>query len=220
MPGLSWYRAAGLTVATCVCALGCSLTSASGGGPPGASHRSQVGDHTASTAASATRIHHVSPITRAGRLKTTYQVTEAARGYCWTTSFLNPQLYRCLQGNLIQDPCWPKAGGGAVFCLVRPWSHRVTRLHLTKRLPATARGRVGLWGLTLASGLNCQVPGGTHDVWQGHDVNYYCPRDWVLLDEPDRSSPAWHILTARYLHRHYHGRGVRTLSDAWRAARL
>jgi hypothetical protein len=61
------------------------------------------------------------------------------------------------------------------------------------------------------------VPGsGTHDLWHGHVVTYYCPRHWVLLDSPNRSRPTWRIRTARFVYGHYHGRGLRPLTDAWR----
>jgi hypothetical protein len=200
-----------------ICVLAGSLASAPDAWQSSSTHHGRVVDR-ASTVAPPTRTHHIAPVDSSGQLKPAYRIIRSARGYCWTTSFLNPGLYRCFLGNFILDPCWTKAGRGAVLCLERPWSHQVTRLRLTKRLPRTSAGHGGLWGLTLASGLNCQVPGGTHDIWRGHDVNYYCPRHEVLLDQPDRSAPTWRIRTARYLHRHYHGRGLRDLSDAWRAA--
>lgn len=175
-----------------------------------------AGAEVRASGSAATQVHHVSPVNASGRLKPAYRVSSSGRGYCWTTSFLSPELYRCFRGNFIMDPCWARTGNAAVVCLQSPWSHHVTRLRLTKRLPQTSAGPSGLWGLTLRSGLQCEVPGGTHDLWHGHDVNYLCQRHWVLLDSPDRSQPVWSILTARYRHGHYHGRGVRPLSDAWR----
>jgi hypothetical protein len=212
---VSLHRAAGFAAVVGWCLLIGSLASASGAHEPSSTSRAS-GSGAAMSRAAATRVHHVSPTDAAGRLKAGYRVTRSARGYCWTSSFVNPELYRCFLGNYIQDPCWPRAGGHAVLCLLQPWSREVTRLRLTKRLPPTSPGHGSLWGLTLGSGQNCQESGGTHDIWRGHDVNYYCSRHWVLLDEPDRRSPAWHMATARYLHQHYHGRGVRRLSDAWR----
>jgi hypothetical protein len=215
MRSVSLHRAAGFAAVVSWCILVGSLASASGAGLA-ATSRSRGADAATSKAAAATRVHHVSPIDSAGHLKASYRVTQSGRGYCWTSSFVNPELYRCFLGNYIQDPCWPRAGGAAVLCLARPWSHEVTRLRLTKRLPLPSPGHGSLWGLTLASGQRCQEPGGTHDIWRGHDVNYYCSQHWALLDQPDRSSPAWHMAAVRYLHQHYHWRGVRLLSDAWR----
>lgn len=214
MRSVSFHRAAGFAAVVSCCILAGSLASASGAGVA-ATSRSRGVDAAMSKAA-ATRVHHVSPIDSGGHLKPRYQVTQSARGYCWTSSFVNPELYRCFLGNYIQDPCWPRADGEAVLCLARPWSHEVTRLRLTRRLPPTSPGHGSLWGLTLASGQRCQEPGGTHDIWRGHDVNYYCSQHWALLDSPDRSSPAWHMAAVRYVHHHYHWRGVRVLSDAWR----
>lgn len=167
-------------------------------------------------AVAATYVHHVSPINKVRKLKRGYRVTAAGRGSCWTSSFLHPELFRCFLGNYIEDPCWPEGRGASVLCLPRPWSRDVTRIRLTKRLPQPSPGRGAIWGLTLLSGNRCQVPGGTHEVWRGHDVNYYCHRRWVLLDAPDRTRRTWHIRTARRVHHHYEGRGLRQLTDAWR----
>jgi hypothetical protein len=212
---VSLHRAARFAAVVVCCILAGSVSSASGVNAPSSTSPARTVDAALSRPAP-TRVHHVSPIDPAGHLKASYRVTRSGRGYCWTSSFVSPQLYRCFLGNYIQDPCWPTAGGDAVLCLLRPWSHQVTRLRLTKRLPPTSSGAGRLWGLTLASGLNCQAPDGTHDIWRGHDVNYYCSRHWALLDQPDRSSPAWRMGTVRYLRQHYHWRGVRVLSDAWR----
>jgi hypothetical protein len=209
------HRVAGSVAVVAVAIVG-SLTSAAGSAALASPGHAQVARVAArSSAQPATQVHHVSPVDSTGQLKPGYRVTDSGKGYCWTTSFVNPGLYRCFRGNFIMDPCWSNAGQTAVFCLAAPWSHSVTRLRLTRRLPPTSPGRSFLWGMTLRSGLQCAEPGGTHDRWHGHDVNYLCQRHWVLLDSPDRSRPVWRILTARYLHGHYHGRGVRPLSDAW-----
>jgi hypothetical protein len=212
------HRVAGCVALAAAAVVVGSLTPASGAATPASSRPGVVARVLVRASdPAATRVHHVSPVDATGGLKASYQVTDSGKGYCWTSSYVNTELYRCFRGNFIMDPCWSNAGGTAVFCLASPWSHSVTRLRLTRRLPKTSPGRSNLWGLTLQSGLRCEEPGGTHDRWHGHDVNYDCQRHWVLLDSPDRSHPAWSILTARYLYRHYHGRGVRPLSDAWRA---
>jgi hypothetical protein len=165
----------------------------------------------------ATWVHYVSPTDASGGLKRGYHVTATHRGYCWTVSEQNPGLFRCFWRNQIQDPCWAESGHVTVVCLDRPWSHRLMRLHLTRRLPKPMPDRSGLWGLTMASGRNCQFAAGTRSWFHGHPVNYLCPRRWVLLGFPDRRDSTWRIRTARRVHGHFGARGRRPLTDAWRA---
>ena len=170
-----------------------------------------------STHAASTRVHRVSPLNASGHLSSHYTVARVRRGYCWTSSSIRPDLYRCFRGNFIVDPCWPAANRASVLCIVRPWSHQVLRLRLTRHLPATHPGASGDWGLTLRSGNNCLFSSGAHDQFHGHTILYYCRRNWVLLDQPNQSQPGWTIRTARREGDHYVARGIRPLTDAWRA---
>lgn len=157
----------------------------------------------------------MAPVTRSRELRPGYRISSYGRGYCWTTSFANPSLYRCLHGNRIQDPCWSYRTGAAVLCLAQPWQHRLLRLTLTKPLPDNSTGRGGVWGLTMMSGVNCQSSSGAHERFHGHVVSYYCSRRWVLLGHPDRRPSRWQMLTARRVGGQYRIRGTRGLRAAW-----
>jgi hypothetical protein len=164
----------------------------------------------------ATRVVHVSPLNQAHRLKADYRVTSTGRGYCWTDSFLNSELYRCFIGNYIYDPCWALAGRAAGICLSRPWSDEVTRLRLTRPLPRTSPGHGAIWGLRMFSGVRCQFASGTRSWFHGHPINYYCRQRWALLGAPDRSQPTWQIQAVRRVGGQWQARGSRPLSTAWR----
>ena len=200
---------AAVAAAACIMA---SASLASGAARPLQSSASDRAAHVTST-----RVHRVSPLNASGHLSSHYTVARVRRGYCWTSSSIRPDLYRCFRGNLIVDPCWPAANRASVLCIVRPWSHRVLRLRLTRGLPQTFPGASRGWGLTLPSGNNCLFSSGAHDQFHGHTILYYCRRNWVLLDEPDQSQSSWTIRTARREGDHYVARGIRPLTDAWRA---
>jgi hypothetical protein len=180
-----------------------------------------AGDHAQGAAkarvSAPTQVHRVSPTNRSGELKRGYRVVSTRRGYCWTVSDLNPALFRCFWKNLIEDPCWPEAGEQSVLCLARPWGHRLMRLRLTKRLPEPMQNHSALWGLTTASGNNCQFAAGAREWFHGRPVSYYCARRWVLIGAPDRSEPTWRMRAARRYQHRYHARGWHRLADGWRA---
>jgi hypothetical protein len=168
----------------------------------------------------ATSIRRVSPLTATGHLRPRYTVTATRRGYCWTTSFMNGRLYRCFMGNSILDPCWKEAARNAVICLVLPWSTKVTRLRLTRRLPAATTDRPSVWGLRLGGGVgvNCLISTGAGGAVGKHPISYFCRRRWVLLGNgPNRTHPLWTMLTATRVADHYARRGRKPLPVAWKA---
>ena len=168
----------------------------------------------------ATDVHWVSPVDRSGELKDGYTVEATRRGDCWTTSFVNDELYRCMQRNFIQDPCWLEAGRSprTVVCPGLPWSHAVLRLRLTDRLPQTSSGRRPAWGLRLADGRRCLFAQGATGTVHGHHISYICRGRWVLLGNPRRGH-VWHIRTAKRERGEYEPKGFRPLTDAWLAVR-
>lgn len=170
----------------------------------------------------ATKVRRVSPVASDGRLRPGYRVVATRRGYCWTSSFHNGRAYRCLMGNFIMDPCWREAGRRSVVCLLEPWTSRVTRLRLTRPLPATAPYGGGIWGLRLGARIdaNCLVSTGASGFIGKHHISYFCTRGWVLLDAPNRHSAVWTIATARRIGNHYVLRGPKPLHVAWKATVL
>ncbi len=172
------------------------------------------------TAATATTVRRVSPLTARGHLRARYTVTSTRRGYCWTVSLVNGRLYRCFLGNYILDPCWKESGRNSVICLDVPWSTKVTRLRLTRRLPAADSFGPRIWGLRLGGGVgvNCLVSMGAAGTVGRHPISYLCARGWVLLgNHPDRSRPLWTMLTAKQVGSHYVLHGRKPLPIAWKA---
>lgn len=165
-----------------------------------------------------TTVHQVTPLDANGHLRSRYTVTTSARGYCWTSSFMHGRSYRCLKGNSIMDPCWKEAGRNSVVCLLRPWSTNVTRLRLTKRLPAKEDSAGVIWGLRLGGGVGvrCQVASGAGGWIGNRHISYYCGQGWVLVGNPDRRQAVWAISTAKRVGDHYDLRGRKPLTDAWR----
>jgi hypothetical protein len=165
----------------------------------------------------ATVVRRVTPLDRHGHLRSTYKVAATARGYCWTASFVNGRAYRCLQRNHILDPCWKERGRRSVVCLLLPWSAKVTRLRLTRRLPDAGNYGGAIWGLRLGSGINvnCLVSTGAGGWIGNRHISYYCRRGWVLLNEPNRRHAVWTIGTAKRAGRHYELRGRKSLLTAW-----
>ncbi len=172
------------------------------------------------TQGTVTTLKRVSPLNAQGHLRARYTVTSTRRGYCWTASFMNGRLYRCMSGNYIFDPCWKVTGRKAVICITVPWSTKVTRLRLTRRLPAKGTYGPGIWGLRLGGGVgvNCLVSTGASGSVGNHPISYFCSRGWVLLGNgPDRSRPLWTMLTAKRVAGVYELRGRKPLPIGWKA---
>ena len=175
----------------------------------------------AEAAASTTHVDAVSPLNAEGHLRPRYTVTAARRGYCWTSSSFNGRLYRCIQGNLIRDPCWKESGRRSVVCLGTPRSRSVVRIRLTRRLPATNGYGPRIWGLRRRDGVGgtCLANTGAGEWIGNRRVNYYCKRGWVLVGSVDRDRPRWTIATARRVAGHYQLRGRKPLATAWKPVR-
>ncbi len=164
-----------------------------------------------SLASPGTTVRRVSPVDRRGRIRAGYRVTKNRRGYCWTTSFLHGRAYRCMTRSLIMDPCW-KVSARTVACLPKPWSRRVTRMRLTRRLPATSRPRASAWGLRLGGGLGvrCQRLSGATGGF-----SYQCGNRWLLRGAPDRRTQPWTIRAARQIGYDTRPRGRKPIRVAW-----
>lgn len=177
-----------------------------------------VAPATASAGSHQTTVRKVTLLTGSGHLRPRYTVTSTHQGRCWTSSFENGHLYRCFTGNLIHDPCWKESGRRSVVCLAAPWSTRVIRIRLTRRLPATDSYGPRLWGLRIGDGVrvNCTASQGASGAVDGEGISYYCQRDWALLGSPDRSTALWTMDTARWVKDHYEARGPRHLTVAWK----
>jgi hypothetical protein len=157
-------------------------------------------------AAPATRVVRLRPVDAKGRLRAGYTITHRfGRAHCLLGSEATGTAYRCFAGNAILDPCWVPAGAdhNHVICLGLPWSHHVSRVHVTRgydnSVPATPAHQP--WGVRLSGGTRCaRVQGATGTV-HGRPVTYFCPHSKLMLvGEPDRSHSRWTIRTARATH--------------------
>jgi hypothetical protein len=147
-------------------------------------------------------------------------VTEARRGYCWTTSDVESRRYawRCFRGNHIHDPCFSSARRAQfVLCPVEPWSSDVLRLRLTRALPPwqqssyNPRFPAGVWTTT---GKRCIYADGATSEIEGKPITYGClGGGGVLVGFANRSSRTWAISYARSYKAHRLSRvGI---TEAW-----
>lgn len=168
-----------------------------------------------------THVRQVSPLDAAGHLRGSYTVRTNAKGYCWTTSFLNGRLFRCFQRNMIRDPCWKESGRASVVCLGAPWTRSVTRLRLTRGLPDTETYGPGIWGLKRLDGVGgrCRASAGAGEWVGNRHISYYCHDGWVLVGDIDESRALWTIAVAQRVGGHYQLRGRKPLGTAWKPVR-
>jgi hypothetical protein len=153
----------------------------------------------AGTSATSTIVRRVRPIGADGTLEPDYRVVRRARGRCWTSSIASQQrvAFRCLQDNLILDPCFASTPH-VVYCMKDPWTHRVVRLRI-RRLPSEHNAGIRRlrtpWGMELAGGRHCVLGTGTA-AWVGRTaLPYICSSGYAT--EPRLSSTTrWHVRVA------------------------
>jgi hypothetical protein len=170
-------------------------------GPASAAPRSG-----AAHAVTKTRVVRVRPVDATGHLRAGYTITHRHGGAsCQLGSEATGTAYRCFAGNEILDPCWVQAGKNRshVICLLLPWSHQVSRLHVTKGYdnqgPASPAHRP--WGLRLTNGTRCAGVQGASGTVHGRPITFFCLHSrLMLLGEANRSRPLWRIHTARSTH--------------------
>jgi hypothetical protein len=160
-----------------------------------------------------------------GKLSAGVHVVRARRGYCWTGSgaaYLRRDAWRCFIGNEIYDPCFADPSGsvtGFVVCSFwMPWSNRVVKILLTRRLPASQRNPGGAvtrrdpWAVKLRSGKGCTTFTGATGTIAGKGVHYGCVGGGYLLASPRRAR-TWTITYAAS----YKARSTRrvAIAEAW-----
>jgi hypothetical protein len=128
-------------------------------------------------------------------------------GTCFTSSAVvgRRDVYRCITGNLLRDPCYRDAAASArrsapvVVCAAAPWNPTLVRITLGTPLPGDPTVPVAgrPWGLELAGGARCVFVSGASELVRGYRLNYVCRDGRVLYGLPRRSSPAWRIREAR-----------------------
>jgi hypothetical protein len=139
-----------------------------------------------------------------GRLSPRFQVGARGHGYCWEASLASTahNAYRCIEGNLIHDPCFASSPHApSVVCFLDPW-HRVTVLRLTRRLPkpaAPAQGPPLPWAIVTADGRRCVFMTGATALVADERVNYGCINGSYLIGRPNARRSLWTIRSDRHV---------------------
>jgi len=153
----------------------------------------------ATPAQARTRVVHWSPFSSDGSLREGLSATPAFGGDCFTGSFAVHAAYRCIQGNLLRDPCFADVNrDDAVLCVASPFSRGAVRLRVSGSLNNSYSARSGqIWALRLAGGQRCTLfAGGATSVDAGgRRANYGCRgrRRTILWGSPIRRRATWRI---------------------------
>lgn len=176
-------------------------------------------------AAPATTVVHLRPVDAQGRLLPGFSVgSQLTDANCQSGSPTIGNAYECVtpqSGRGVYHSCWVETDHSYVVCLVKPWQHRVVRLHVTRGYDDSAGfGTVHRpWGLRVGVNLRCLVILGPTDTTRGNTVRYACNHKTVLAG-PIRRGSTWHAHAYRKIHHGshhltYHSRGVEPVSTAW-----
>jgi hypothetical protein len=152
-------------------------------------------------------------------------VVRTARGYCWEGSAADwgrSDARRCFIGNFIHDPWFSDSStttNGYVVCAATPWSRKVVKIALTRKLPLAQRNPSGSplrrrpWAIKLSSAQKCVAFTGATGTIAGRAVAYGCVPRGYLLGEPRRTGATWTIwYAAGYKARHI---SRATIAEAW-----
>jgi hypothetical protein len=145
-----------------------------------------------------TQVRLVQPTNAAGVLLPAYRVTRTVRAEGCGGSIVVADGYRC--GSTAAegyDPCWPNASTASaatvVYCLLQPWSTRVTKMLLSDPLEAITPEAGGVWGLELSSRRRCIAIQSTTTMYHGERIGFDCGADLELLGRPMPGRPFWHV---------------------------
>ncbi|MBV8359500.1 MAG: hypothetical protein JO189_16410 [Deltaproteobacteria bacterium] len=108
------------------------------------------------------------------------QIKAEQGGRCWTESIAvnRPGVWRCMDGNLIYDPCFKIAGrNNQVICGANPVRHE-NGFALALTQPLLPRSSFNIapqpWLIELADGAVCEAATGTMAVIGSEPVRYPC----------------------------------------------
>lgn len=139
----------------------------------------------------------------------TFLRTHTHSGYCFTGSSAADRrdAWRCLTGNLIEDPCFSaSASARSVVCPLGPWTRRALRIRLTRPLPGKFANHpapslhVQPWAIELFGGHRARFSSGASSVVEGDRLNYSFGSGTSegLWGYPDRSAEPWTIFDAPF----------------------
>jgi hypothetical protein len=181
----------------------------------------------ATVAKAPTDVRLLTPLDTAGNLATGYTITKHyTAANCVSGSPTTGVTYECVTPQSAQgvyEGCWVTAQTSYVVCLTKPWSHDVTRLHVTRGYDNTDgfTHHARPWGVRLVSGQRCLLDLDATSTTNGHANTYFCNQRTVLVESVDRTHPVWRARAYRRLDpRHGHARvrplGWQPIAVAWR----
>jgi hypothetical protein len=120
-------------------------------------------------------------------------VIQETEGHCWVGALttMRPDAWRCMEGNLIRDPCFSESDMDAfVICPTgHPQDMTGVKMNLTEPLPLSyghdQEDRSYAWVLELADGATCGFITGATGVIDGERVNYMCSDGWWIVGFPE-----------------------------------
>lgn len=148
----------------------------------------------------------VGPATQVVDYKPSADLPESGHsGRCWTDSIAaayRPDAWRCMEGNIIHDPCFSLPARQAVVCDANPAARKNGfLLQLTEPLPHFANHGIPIppnwaWLVELGDGTTCSPFTGTSPFISGEVGDYGCTskkksEEILLLGELDSSKPLW-----------------------------
>lgn len=160
-----------------------------------------------SSAPAATKKIYVSPVDSHRAPAEGYRInTILSHGNCENGSDALGQAYRCFAKHGIYDPCWAvQAPAPTVLCLSKPWSHEATEILLDQGLDAVYKisGAVPPWAIQLQSSRRCLILEGTHGVFAGRAIDYYCDRNVYVLRGLVKQGLQWRAQLVEWRENHY-----------------
>jgi hypothetical protein len=190
------------------------------GAPYAAAHAAGAARTPHARAASPTVVVSVRPVTASGKLAAGYRIVDrAGHVRCQPGSEATGDAYRCFGRTFIYDPCWVTNNTAFVDCLLEAYSHKVTRLHVTKGYDGT--GGLGPratlpWSLKVAGGKRATLLQGATGTVKAWRINYSLKGfSLVLVGGVNRHNATWTIREAKRSHGKYTIIGRVDVRTAW-----
>jgi hypothetical protein len=173
-----------------------------------------------------TAVAAISPVDANGRLSPGYRITHHyGNANCESGSPTVGKAYQCFTPASpagIYDSCWVQADHHYVVCVIKPWQHRVARLHVTRGY-GDSSGFLTVhrpWGVRIGTGTRCLVILGPVHTIHGKRRTYLCNHKIVLAGPVSQHGDAWTVLEYRKVHHRgrpasYRRIGVRTAAVVW-----
>jgi hypothetical protein len=179
-----------------------------------------------SVASASTDVRAVSPMDSQDHVAAGFRISHRyGDANCESGSPTVGKAYQCFTPQSPQgifDSCWIQSDKSFVVCLVKPWLHKVERLHVTRGYGDSA-GFLTVhrpWGVRLRTGPRCLVILGAVHSTRGQRIDYDCNHRIVLAGPIRHHGTTWHARAYRKVHHGGHritytSLGSQPLSVAW-----